>query len=204
MKYTVLCLALAGLLTGAAWAQESEIDKGIDLYRAGKFADSVRALEPAVEAEPESTPGHLYLGLARLGLGRIPEAEAALNRARELAPDSDEVKVGQARVAIEKREFDNAETLLREAREANGDNPEVPLYMGALRVAQRNYQAGLDELNVAIDRKPDLAYAHYYSGLAHNALKRPDKMVESFQKFLKLAPNAPEADRVRSLLRNVR
>ena len=43
-----------------------------------------------------------------------------------------------------------------------------------------------------------------YAGLSYNALKRPDKMIDHFQKFMKLAAKAPEADRVQSILRATR
>ena len=51
---------------------------------------------------------------------------------------------------------------------------------------------------------PENPYAHYYAGLAYNQIKRPDKMLEHFRTFLKLAPEAPEAPKVRALLRGIR
>ena len=184
--------------------QQSDLDRGIDLYNARKYAEAERALTQAAQASKADVRAHEYLGLAKLSLGKVDEAYAELSRADELAPNSDSVNVAFARVLIEKMEFDRAGESLKKAREINADNPDVPLYSGVLKVAQRNYTDAIKDLNDAIARKPDNAYAHYYAGLAYNGLKRPDKMIESFQTFLKLAPDAREADRVRSLLRSVR
>ncbi len=157
-----------------------------------------------VQAEDENARAHEYLGLARLSLGKLDEADAELSRAQDLAPTSDSVKVGVARVSIQKKQFDRAEESLNSAREINGDNPDVPLYSGMLKLAKHDYQGAINDLNDAIARKSDNAYAYYYAGLAYSELKRPDKMYESFQTFLKLAPDAPESAKVRSLLRAVR
>jgi Tfp pilus assembly protein PilF len=59
------------------------------------------------------------------------------------------------------------------------------------------------ELNEAIKRDPKHAYAHYYMGMAQSKLKRPDRMVMEYEMFLQLAPQAPEAARVRALLRSI-
>lgn len=184
--------------------QGADLDRGIELYNAKKYADAEQVLAQAAQADSENARAHEYLGLARLSLGKLDEADAQLSRAEELAPASDSVKVGLARVRIEKKQFDRAEESLKSAREINGGNPDVPLYSGVLKIAKRDNQGALNDLNDAIGRKPDNAYAYYYAGLAYSALKRPDKMVDSFQTFLKLAPNAPESDKVRSLLRSAR
>ena len=42
-------------------------------------------------------------------------------------------------------------------------------------------------------------YFYYYAGLAYSNTKRPDKMVDSFNNFLRLEPKAPEAAGVRHI-----
>src|SRR2546427_10414300 len=133
--------------------QEADLERGIELYNAKKYADAERVLAQVVQAEDENARAHEYLGLARLSLGKLDEADAELSRAQDLAPTSDSVKVGVARVFIEKKDFDKAEETLNKAHEINGDNADVPLYSGALKVAKRNYQEAIKDLNDAIARK---------------------------------------------------
>jgi tetratricopeptide (TPR) repeat protein len=197
-------VAILVLVSSVLAYQGGDLESGIELYNAKKYAEAEGVLAEVVQADGENARAHEYLGLARLSLGKLDEAEAALSRAQDLAPESDTVKVGVARVSIEKKQFDRAEEALNSAREINKENTDVPLYSGVLKLAKRDYQGAINDLNEAIAGKTENASAYYYAGLAYNALKRPDKMVESFQTFLKLAPSAPEADRVRSLLRSVR
>ncbi len=197
----IIALTAAG---GPMAASAQGLERGIELYNAYNYADAERALAQVIQSEPDNVRAHEYYGLALLGNGKTGEAEAALSRAEKLDPNSDSIKIGLARVFIETKQFDRAEAALREAGALDNDNAEVPLYRGAIKLAQRNYQGAVDDLNAALARKTDNAYAHYYAGLAWNGLRRPDKMMDSFQTFLKLAPGAPEAARVKSLLRTVR
>jgi tetratricopeptide (TPR) repeat protein len=184
--------------------QTTGVVRGIELYNAKKFAEAEQALAQAVQNDGENAQAHEYLGLARLSLRKLNEADAALSRAQELAPSSDSVKVGLARVQIEKQQLDGAEQLLKKAQEINSGNPDIPLYFGAIKLGRRDYQAAIVDLEEAIKRKPDNAYAYYYAGLAYNGLNRTDRMLDRLQTFLKLAPTAPEAAKVRSVLSSVR
>jgi tetratricopeptide (TPR) repeat protein len=194
-------IAMAGW-TATAFAQD--VERGVELYRAFKFAEAEQVLVEAAQADRENVRALEFLGLSQLGLGKTREAEETLNKAHDLAPESDSVKVAQARVSIEAQQLERAESLLGDAASINKDNPEIALYMGAIKLAQRNYQGAVNDLNTALSMKTTNPYAHYYAGLAWNGLKKPDRMVDNFQAFLRLAPDAPEAARVRSLLRAVR
>ncbi|MFN7935815.1 MAG: tetratricopeptide repeat protein [Bryobacteraceae bacterium] len=188
---------------GAAF-DHSDLDRGVQLYEAGKFQDAESALSAAVEADPASARAVEYLGRTRLELRKYTAALTDLTKADELSPDNDAVKIGLARVYLEQKQLDKAEREANRAAELNDSNPDVPLYRGAIAVAKRDYRNAAKLLEQAAQKKPDSAYAHYYAGLAYNGLKQPDKMVEHFRTFLKLAPDAPEAPKVESLLRATR
>ena len=203
-RFFNVTVAMLVLVLPVLGYQGADPEPGIELYNAKKYAEAERVLAQVVQEDGENARAHEFLGLAHLSLGKLDEADAELSRAQDLAPDTDSIKVGLARVAIAKKQLDRAEESLKSAREINGNNPDIPLYMGALKEARGDHQGAISDLNDAIARKPDNAYAYYYAGLAYNALKRPDKVIDSLQTFLKYAPDAPEADRVRSLLRSVR
>ena len=64
-----------------------------------------------------------------------------------------------------------------------------------------NAVAAFDESSML---NPTFAYAHYYAGLSYSRLDRTDQMAIRFERFLRLAPRAPEASLVQSLMRSVR
>ena len=56
----------------------------------------------------------------------------------------------------------------------------------------------------AAELNPSLAYAHYYGGLMHYRAKQPDRMATRFERFLQLAPDAPERPEVLQIMRTIR
>jgi tetratricopeptide (TPR) repeat protein len=76
--------------------------------------------------------------------------------------------------------------------------------LGEALVSLRKYDDAVNRMSGVVAAKPDVAYAYFWRGQAYYAKKMPDKMVADFNIFLTLAPNAPEAQTVRSLLASLR
>ncbi len=65
----LIAILSAALLTAAALYAES--DKGIAAFFAGDFEQAVRELEGAVQADPDNSRAHYYLGLSLGQVGRV-------------------------------------------------------------------------------------------------------------------------------------
>src|SRR5713101_8013295 len=189
----VLCLGI-GSLTMAA----QDLDRGIDLYRKGNFAESASVLRRVVDQDPDNARANLYLGLGLLEQNKTGDAERFINKADELAP-SGETKLGKARLYIEKKNYDAAEEALRDA-----EGEDVLYVRGLLDLSRKRYDEAAREFEEYSQSHPDHAYAHYYAGMAYNGARRPDKMLTHFEIFLRMKPDAPEARKVQSVLRSVR
>lgn len=176
-----------------------------------KQAESV--VREVLDESPENADANYVLGMSLLGQGRSKEAEEALLKAdKGLSPESapstgpkpEAIQVGLARAYMDQKQLDKAGEALARADQMKPDDPDVYYYRGMLDAHRQDYAAAARDMDKSIELDPKRAYAYYYSGIAYNQIKRPDKMVERFQVFLKLAPDAPEAAKVRSLLRVVR
>ena len=185
--------------------------RGVERYSAGEYREAEKELRKALEAEPENLTAKYYLGLTLLQLEQYGEAERELRGARALlqegkgaGPRRDQIEVGLARACMEQKQYDEARAALDQAQEEKPDNPEVFLYRGKLELHRDNHAGAVKALERAIELDPKRAYSHYYAGIAYGNLKRPDKMAEHFRYFLKLAPEAPEANKVRSYLKSLR
>jgi len=175
-----------------------DLDRGIDLYRKGNFAESASVLRRVVDQDQENARANLYLGLALIEQNKIGEAEGFINKADELAPKG-ETKLGKARLYIEKKNYDAAEEALRDA-----EGEDVLYVRGLLDLSRKRYDEAAREFEEYSQSHPDHAYAHYYAGMAYNGARRPDKMLTHFEIFLRMKPDAPEARKVQSVLRSVR
>lgn len=199
-----LSIAMVAVALGASPGLAQDVDRGVELYQARKYEDAEKVLRAAAEKEPENGRVHYYLGLTLLERKKPQEAEEALKKARDVSPGDVNVLVALARSYTVQRRFDQAEETLKQAAELDAGNAGLLLERGKLQLARKRYQDAVQDLEQAIEREPGNAYAHYYAGLAYNGLRRRDKALHHFDLFLRLAPDAPEAPQVRSLLAALR
>jgi tetratricopeptide (TPR) repeat protein len=86
-----LCLALAGAATlalaGPAFAQGDPMERGVDAYNAGRFAEAADAYKAETERDPGNYLAWAYLGDAYVRSDRAALAEAAYRRSIQLEPD---------------------------------------------------------------------------------------------------------------------
>jgi tetratricopeptide (TPR) repeat protein len=169
-------------------------DHGVELYHQGKFAAAEAELAKAVEANDDDAVAHRYLGLAQIEQHKVGDAEAHIKRAAELDSNGDS-KLALARLAIERKNYDEAESQMDGAEGAERD-----YVAGLLQLNRQKNSDAAASFERYLSKNPDQAYAHYYAGLAYNGMKRPDKMLSHFELFLKLAPEAPEAKKVRAVV----
>jgi tetratricopeptide (TPR) repeat protein len=194
MKTPIMGVILAGLLAPAAFSQD--LDRAIELYRKNNYSESESILRKIVEQQGDNARANRYLGLALVEQNKPAEAEPFLRKADELESNAD-TKAALARLYVQQKEYDKAEAAIKEA---GGD--EAPYVRGLLHLQRKRYEEAARELEAYTESHPDHAYAHYYAGMAYNALKRPDKMINHFEMFLQLKPDAPEARKVRSVVRS--
>jgi tetratricopeptide (TPR) repeat protein len=186
----IFCLGITSLTAAA-----QDVDRGVDLYRKNDFAEAASTLKKAVEENGENAQANRYLGLALCEQGKASEAEPYILKANELEPGG-ESQLALARLYIEQKDYDKAATALKTA-----EGEELPYVRGLLALNRKQYDQAARDLDSFSQSHPEFAYAHYYAGLAYNGMKRPDKMLSQFEMFVKMKPDAPEARKVRSILR---
>ncbi len=96
--------------------------------------------------------------------------------------------------------FAEAATTLESLRSARPEDAEVLFQLGTTRFYQEEWQPAFDLLSAALERKPGIALAYYYRGLAAAKLNRKDVLFNDLDRFVKMAPEAPEAANARQIL----
>jgi tetratricopeptide (TPR) repeat protein len=182
------------LIGAGALILMADTDRGVVLYRQGKYAEAQSELSKAVQSNPDDARAQRYLGLALVEQHKASEASEHLNKANELDPGG-ESKLAIARMYIEQKDLDQAEEMLKDA-----DGPDIDYVRGLLQFQKGQNKEAAASLENYVQDHPEHPYAHYYAGLAYNALKRPDRMLKHFDMFVKLKPDAPEAKKVRAVL----
>jgi tetratricopeptide (TPR) repeat protein len=192
------------LLGVASICSAADIGRGMEKFRARDYAQAESELRAVVEAEPENAEALRVLGLTLVRQGKSGDALPFLEKAASASPDSASVKLALADAYAAEKQYDKAGEMIDAAASQQGDHMDLPYYRGMLAVLKKQYKDAVPALEEAIKHDPENAYAYYYAGLAYSNTRRPDKMVESFNNFLRLEPKAPEAAKVRSFLKSSR
>ena len=185
----------------------ADLGHGKELYEQKNYTEAVSELQPLVDETADHREARYYLALSLIKLDRLDEAKAQLDaiaQADEGAPSEADLKTARAEIPMARKEYPAAATLLNEAIALNPDHVQARMLRAEIGLHEKNYKPVAEDAEKVIALDPKNAYAYYYAGIAFSNLKRPDKMADYFQSFLKLAPNAPEAAKVQSLLRSLR
>jgi len=162
--------------------------------------------QPVIDAAgPEAEPSVLYLAaLSHQKGGAVDQAVATAQRLASLPEDNAWHFVGESLVHLLGEQLDPAAAAARRAVDAPGAPPEAHYQLGLVLARQQQFREAAAAFDHVSEIDPANAYAYYYAGLMHQRAKRTDLMAVRFERFLKLAPSAPERPEVQQIMRTVR
>lgn len=102
------------------------------------------------------------------------------------------------------QQYDEAVSNLEKAKSADSGNERIAFELGLTQMLRGDNQAGFDQLSRAIELNSGYAYAYYYRALAADKINRKDITVNDLDRFLRLAPDAPEAAKAERILQAAR
>lgn len=164
------------------------------------YGESEARLRKATELTPSDPAAWVWLGETYLRQRNTGAADNSFRKAAEVAGGND-YYLGVARQRL--RQYDEAVAALTRAR-GSGFGALVPYQIGVTLFMKGEWQPALDQLNEAINMDPGLAYAYYYRGLTAQKRGQMDLLINDMERFLKLAPNAPEAELAKMILQSVK
>jgi tetratricopeptide (TPR) repeat protein len=210
MGMTAVCLTIlmlaacassqgrADIATPASLPRSSTIQA---LYESGDDREILNRVKNSVPASVTSAD-RWFAAQSQLRLGLRNDA---LNDLAALTQtDADPAVQVAAQLAIGRLTNDEA-TLGRARAEASAypENLFVQYELGLSYAVRSDFTSAARVFDVCIATAPAFAYAYYQSALAYQHLDRPDIMANRFDRFVRLAPNAPERPEVESVLRSI-
>ena len=195
-----------------------EFDKGSALINGGqkeKVEEGIGHLEKAVGLYPNYLQAELMLGATYMDLKQWDKAEQALRRALEIDPKAANADFALGALYLQQKRYADAEKVLKdglaiEDRSYQGHLTLARLYWSTGTTTKDEAQArpalenAFQEVNRALELKPDLAEAHLLKGnLLLRARRAPDAQTE-FEEYLRLAPNGEFAAQTRDLVTKIK
>ena len=180
-----------------------------------KAADAYRR---AIQARPAFADAYVSLARVLTELGDLDEAEAAIASARKLRPGFAEASAVLGRVQKENGDEEKAILSFKRAiTEGKGFQPEAYTGLGLLykeraegfggsgdfEKEEVNYNEAGKNLKVALKQlsgAPDCVIIYQLLGLVYERQKKYTDAIATYEEFLRIFPDAPEATAVRSFI----
>jgi Flp pilus assembly protein TadD len=200
-KTSVINAALAAVPENARTLYE----KALELAHAGDTEKAIDNLRSAISLYPQFPLALNELGVQYLKLKQAHKAIDPLKSAVRLSPDAFAPKLNLGIALLETKQFADAESQLRDALKRNDSAPTAHMYLGVVLTKLRNLIEAEKELRRAIDLAgTQLGMAHYYLGGIYWGRGAYSQAADELETYLRLTPNAQDAERVRGTIKELR
>ncbi len=199
----------------------TEIDKAISLDDAfpgahllrgvilEKKGDNEAALadyrKEAESAQDSSLKRDAYVRVAMLAkkMNREDERVQALRKVIEVDPANDVAFTQLLEVYLRQGKDDEVKSLLAAAPESVKNDPAIQFNIGVQAWNKGNAAAAAGAFARAIELDPKLPDAHRQLGYCMVNLGQHDKALEELQRYLEIAPGAPDAAEVKEIIKKI-
>jgi len=187
-------------------------EKALNLYQKGSAAarkgdakGAVESLSAAVAAYPNFAIALSDLGSQYMSLKQYDKAGEAFDALLKLKPTDVTAHLNMGIVAFNKKKMDEAESHLRKALELKSAGPTAHYYLGLTLVSLKHYEDAQKELELAVSNGGEnLALAHKYLGGLYMSAQKNKEAADELEKYLTLDPKAPDAERIKGTIKDLR
>jgi Flp pilus assembly protein TadD len=181
-------------------------EKAQEAILAGDSKKAIEQLRAAISIHPDFALALNSLGVEYLKVGDAGRALEALRGAVRLSPDAFVPRLNYGIAYLEKKQFAEAESNLRQALQKNDNSPSAHMYLGITLISLRRFDEAEKELQRAVSLKggDTMAQAHKLLGGLYWQKGQFKQAAEQLEVYLKLAPNAPDASRIRTTVKELR
>ncbi|HJS24245.1 MAG TPA: tetratricopeptide repeat protein, partial [Pyrinomonadaceae bacterium] len=187
-------------------------DKALKLYQKGSAAAqkgdakaAVESLSAAVAAHPNFALALSELGVQYMNLKQYDKAGETFDALLKLKPDDVSAHLNMGIVDFNKKKMDEAESHLRKALELKSAGPSAHYYLGLTLVSLKRYEEAQKEFELTLSNGGEnIALAHKYLGGLYMSAQRNKEAADELEKYLKLDPKAPDADRIKGTIKDLR
>lgn len=193
--------------------------KGMVAAQKGNAKSAAEFLDKAVVAYPNFSQAHSDLGMQYLKLGQMEKAAESFEALLKLKPNdvTGELNlgialynqgitlIGQQKLDEAEKKLNGSEAHLRAAIKLNSPGPSAHYYLGLMLIRFKAYDEAQKELVLAISNGGEnLAMAHKILGGVYMSTKKNKEAADELEKYLKLDPKAPDAEKVKGTIKDLR
>lgn len=200
-KPGVLNAALAGVPGPARELYENALQSG----QANNHKKAIEQLKQALALYPNFPLALNELGVQYLKLNQPEKAVEPLSEALKISPDELTPRLNYGYALLQSNRLTDAESQLRQVLTKNDNSWPAHMYLGMTLGRMRRYDESELELRRSLTvAGVDLAMPHYYLAGIYWAKDDYKRAADELEKYLKLEPGAPDAERTRNTIKGLR
>ena len=194
-------------------ALNAAFNEGQAAARANDYRGAIAAFRRALVIDPNQDVVWAHLADAFTGVGSTAQAEDALAKAVQLKPQTGAYRNNYAIALAKSGKMEEAWIQLEEAARLEPANAGHYFYnLGAILINSGHTPEAGRAFRRSIEANPDYAESHYQYGVwltgratvsPEGKIRWPPRARESFENYLRLAPNGPHARAAREMLNSV-
>lgn len=180
-------------------------EKGTAAAKKGDHKAAAEFFRNAVAAYPNFPIALSDLGFQYMKLHEMDKAGETYEELLKLKPADAMAHLNLGIVRFNQKKFDEAEGHLRKALELNSAGPTGHYYLGLTLISLKRYDEAQKEFELTIaNGGENLALAHKYLGGLYMSAKKNQQAADELEKYLKLDPKAPDAERIKGTIKDLR
>jgi Tfp pilus assembly protein PilF len=183
-----------------------EFKKALEAQSQGDTNLAIEKFNEAIKLHPPFFEAYAELGSLYLKTNQLDKAIQALRAAIGLNDKNSNVRLNYGIALLNKKEMTDAERELSEVIKADKTAAVAYMYRGIALLGLRRINEAETEFLQAISLKDDekLAQAHRYLGGIYWGRQNYRQAADELEKYLKLAPKASDAEKIRETIKQLR
>ena len=177
-------------------------EKALQSAQAGNRKAAIEQLKQAISEYPNFMLAYNELGVQYMKLNDLNKADEALRSALKLSPDGAMPLLNHGIVLALMGKFDSAVTELDHSLKQREQSANGHFYLGQALANLGRFDEAAEHLSRAVELGGDeMKDAHRFLGIIYLRRGERERGVAELETYLKLSPNARDADQIRQVIR---
>ena len=180
-------------------------DSAVEQAKKGDHAGAIEQLKLAIKEYPSFMLAFNELGVQYLKLNQLENADEAFQRALKITPDAFAALINRGIANFMMKRYGEAVPILRKALAKNDQSAVGHYFLGQALANLGLFEDAEKELQASLKLgKEEMKEAHRILAIIYVSRGAKKQAADELEAYLKLAPDAPDAEKLRDKIRQLR
>lgn len=180
-------------------------DNAAEQAKKNDHLGAIEQLKLAIAEYPSFTLAFNELGVQYMRLNQLENADEAFQKALKIEPDSFAALINRGIANVMMKRYGEAVPILRKAVKKNDQSAVGHYFLGQALANLGLFDDAEKELLASVELgKEEMKEAHRILAIIYTDRGAKDQAADQLEAYLKLAPDAPDAERLKDMIRKLK